>query len=85
MKKMTKTNIEHLDELYNFVVENFFIWINLPLQNVLWNFLCLVQKKNTRQKSSLPSVQKKHSAKSQIPVVIVIYIVNSWEFVCFIG
>ena len=34
-EEKTKTNIVHLDELYNFVVENFFIGINLLLQNVL--------------------------------------------------
>jgi hypothetical protein len=29
---MTKINIVHLDELYNFVVEYIFIWINLLFQ-----------------------------------------------------
>ena len=53
-----KTNIVHLDELYNFVVQNFFIWINLLLQNMLWKFLCRVSKNNTRQRGSLPSVKK---------------------------
>jgi hypothetical protein len=28
-EEMAKTKIMHLDELYNFVVENVFIWINL--------------------------------------------------------
>jgi hypothetical protein len=55
-------------------IENFFIWINLLLQNVLCrsclpsvksktfgkDLLCRVQKKNTRQRASLPSVW--HSA-----------------------
>jgi len=34
-EKMTKTKIGHFDELYNFVVENFFILINFLLQNVI--------------------------------------------------
>ena len=33
---MTKIKIVHLNELYNFVVENFFIWVNLVPQNVFW-------------------------------------------------
>ena len=37
-EKMTKTKIGHFDELYNFVVENFFILINLLLQNMLWSY-----------------------------------------------
>jgi hypothetical protein len=50
-EEMTKIKFIDLKKLYNFVVENFFIWINLLLQNVLWS-------------SSLPS-EKKHSAKCQ--------------------
>jgi hypothetical protein len=38
----------YLDELYKFVVD-FFIWINLLLQNMIFKLL--------------PSVEKKHSAK----------------------
>ena len=32
---MTKINIIDLEKLYNFVVENFFIWIHLGLQNLI--------------------------------------------------
>jgi hypothetical protein len=45
------------DELYKFVVENFFIWINLLFKNVIF-------------KLSLPSVGKKQSAKSSLPSVV---------------
>jgi hypothetical protein len=33
---MTKIKIVHLNVLYNFVIENVFIWINLLFQNIIW-------------------------------------------------
>jgi hypothetical protein len=60
-EEMTKTKIIHLDELYNFVVENFFIWINLLLQNVLWNLSLLnAKKKKHLAKIFFAECQKKH-------------------------
>jgi len=66
---MTKTKIGHLDELYNFVVENFFILINLLLQNVIWKFSLPSVKKKHSAKKLFAECQKKHSAKSSLPSV----------------
>ena len=32
-EEMTKINVVDLEKLYKFVIENFFIWIRLGLQN----------------------------------------------------
>jgi hypothetical protein len=67
-EEMIKTKVVDLEKLYNFVVENFFILINLLLQNVFCRS-CLPSgkpktlgkpsaKNNTRQRASLPSAKK---------------------------
>jgi hypothetical protein len=50
------TNIKFVDheKLWNFVVENFFIWIRLGHQNMVW-------------KIALPSVLLWHSVKKSLP------------------
>jgi hypothetical protein len=40
----TKTKIVDLKKLCNFVVYNFFIWNNLLLQNVVWNYILKLLK-----------------------------------------
>ena len=35
--KMTNIKVADLDKLYNFVVDNFFIWNHLVFKNVVWN------------------------------------------------
>jgi hypothetical protein len=75
-EEITKTKVVNLKNLYNFIVENFFIWINLHLKICFEAALCRVQKntrqssclssaKNTQQTSSLSSA-KKHSANKQV-------------------
>jgi len=34
-EEITKIKVIDLEKLYNFIVEKFFIWINLVLQNML--------------------------------------------------
>ena len=36
MEKITKTKVINLEKLYNFVVDNFFIWNHLCLKNYIW-------------------------------------------------
>ena len=33
---MTKTKVVDIDELYNFVVDDFFIWNHLVFENIVW-------------------------------------------------
>jgi hypothetical protein len=40
-KKLIKTKVVDLDELYNFVVADFSIWNNLLFQNSIWSFSIL--------------------------------------------
>jgi hypothetical protein len=57
-EEMTKIKFVDLKKLYKFVVENFFIWINLLLQNMHWNLSLPSAKKNTWQRPSLSSLKK---------------------------
>jgi hypothetical protein len=34
-EEMTRIKVVHLEKLYNFVVESFLFWINLPFLNVI--------------------------------------------------
>jgi hypothetical protein len=53
---MTKTKNVHLDELYNFVVENFSLELIYPFKMCFEIYICQVQK-NTQQRP-LPSAIK---------------------------
>jgi hypothetical protein len=55
-EEITNIKFVDLEKLWNFVAENFFIWIRLGHQNVVWKF-------------SLPSVLLWHSAKKSLPSV----------------
>ena len=41
-EETTKIKVVHLEKLYNFVVQNFLVWIHLLLKNVIWIYLCRV-------------------------------------------
>ena len=60
-KEMIKINVVYLEKLYNFVFKNFFIWIRLGLQNLIWNFLCRVFYFLTFGKEGLCRVSKKNT------------------------
>ncbi len=34
---MTKTKVEDIDELYNFVIDDFFSWNHLVFKDVIWS------------------------------------------------
>ena len=34
---MTKTKVVDIDELYNFVVDDFFSWNHLVFENIVWS------------------------------------------------
>ena len=36
-RKMTKIKVIDLDELYNFVVDDFFSWNHLVFENIVWS------------------------------------------------
>ena len=59
---MSKIKVVELEKLYNFVVENFLIWIRLGLQNSIWNFLYRVFFLHSA-KRVFAKCQIKHSAK----------------------
>jgi hypothetical protein len=41
---MTKTKVVDVDEFFNFVIDNFFIWNYLISQNFVWNSHILIFK-----------------------------------------
>ena len=62
MKKKTKTNIVHLDELYNFVVENFLFEL-IYCFKMCFEIFFAECKKNTRQTSLFAECKKKTLGK----------------------
>jgi hypothetical protein len=55
---MTKTKVVYLEKLYNFIVDNFFIWNHLSMENYVWifhiwnsNFLNDLEWRNDQNKS----------------------------------
>ena len=61
-EEMTKIKIVDLEQLYNFIVENFFIGIHLGLQILIWIFLLGVFF-DTRQRFFAECVPEKTLSK----------------------
>ena len=58
-EEMTKIKVVHLDELYNFHVHDFFIWIHLVFQNVVWICLFYIQNLNDSNRVTWKVFQNK--------------------------
>jgi hypothetical protein len=58
-EEMTKIKVIDIDELYNFVVDDFFSWNHLVFENVVWSYHNLIFKFKILKQSNIVTKKKR--------------------------
>ena len=78
---MTKTKVVGIDDLYNFVVDDFFSWDHLVFKNVVWSShnlkfkFCIVQSNSDRE------MTKRKNGRFYVSSTTLVFTTFSYELI----